>query len=97
MLKNIDFLSTNVPGFPAIVYIGGAGVLRQYAFAPPSGAAVNIALLSHAGTCCIAVNSDLAAVPDPSVLTECLIEGFSEVLSLGAQAQPEYRPLITSP
>lgn len=89
MLKNIDFLCTNVPGFPAVVYIGGAGVVRQYAFAPPSGAAVNVALLSHAGTCCITVNCDVAAVPDPSALTECLVEGFDEVLSLGAHATRE--------
>lgn len=94
MLKNIDFVSTNVPGFPDVVYIGGAAVLRQYAFAPPTGAALNVALLSHAGTCCIGVNTDVAAIPDPSVLTECLEEGFEEILSLarpGGSQRPVHR------
>src|SRR5690242_15579907 len=86
MLKNIDFVCTNIPGFPAAVYIGGSALTREYAFAPPSGAAVNVALLSHAGTCCIAINSDLAAIPDPTVLTECLEEGFDEILSLASGA-----------
>ncbi len=55
-------------------------------FAPPSGAAFSIALLSHHDQCCIGVNMDAAAVPDPEELMRCLREGFDEVLEVGAQA-----------
>ena len=42
MLKGIDLVATNVPGDKHKAYLAGAEVLRQYAFAPPSGAALSI-------------------------------------------------------
>ena len=56
--------------------------MRNYAFAPPTGAAVNIAFLSHVDTACIGVVCDSAAVPDEDVLLACLVEGFDEVLQV---------------
>jgi hypothetical protein len=55
----------------------------MYAFAPPVGAAFNVALISHCDTCCIGVVIDTAAVPDTDVLLASLREGFDEVLALG--------------
>lgn len=81
MLKHIDAVVTNVPGFPSTCYLAGAELERQYAFAPPSGAAVNIALLSHRDLACVGVVSDVAAVPDHDRLLACLAEGFDEVLA----------------
>src|SRR5699024_8388915 len=46
MLKGVDILATNVPGLSDPVYFAGAEVLRHYAFAPLSGAAVSIALMT---------------------------------------------------
>ncbi|MDQ1519730.1 MAG: diacylglycerol O-acyltransferase / wax synthase [Actinomycetota bacterium] len=83
MLKCSDFVTTNVPGSPLPVFVGGARVERFYAFAPPSGASVNVALISHCDTCCIGIVIDTAAVPDPDVLVDCLREGFAEVTALG--------------
>ena len=82
MLKHVDAVVTNVPGFPARAYLAGAEVTRQYAFAPPTGAAINVALLSHVDTVCVGVVSDTAAVPDDEVLLACLIEGFDDVLRI---------------
>jgi WS/DGAT/MGAT family acyltransferase len=82
MLKCCDFVATNVPGAPVTVYAAGARVDRMYAFAPPSGAALNVALISHCDTCCIGVVVDTAAVPDHHLLVECLEEGFAELLAL---------------
>jgi WS/DGAT/MGAT family acyltransferase len=84
MLKNVDFVATNVRGYPAPLYLAGAEVLRLYAFAPPSGAALNVALISHVDRCCIGVNMDTHAVPDPEAMTNCLRAGFDEVLALGS-------------
>ena len=86
MLKAIDFVATDVPGLDVPVFFAGAGVERLYALAPPSGAACNVALLSHRGTCCIGVNADAAAVPDPDALVEDLRAGFDEVVAAGRPA-----------
>jgi diacylglycerol O-acyltransferase len=80
MLKGIDVVTSNVPGAPVPIYLAGARVTAQFAFGPPSGAALNVTLLSHLDDCAIGVTSDAAAVPDPDCLTTCLQEGFDEVL-----------------
>jgi diacylglycerol O-acyltransferase / wax synthase len=82
MLKGVDFLASNVPGVPAPMWLVGHEVERFYPFGPTAGSAVNITLMSYNGTCCIGVNADAAAIPDPDVLTQCLREGFDEVCSI---------------
>lgn len=83
MLKCCDFLATNVPGSPVPVYVAGARIDRFYAFAPPSGSAVNVSLISHDDTCCIGIVIDTAAVPDTDVLVDCLRRGFDEIVAVG--------------
>ncbi|MDP9463584.1 MAG: WS/DGAT domain-containing protein [Actinomycetota bacterium] len=83
MLKAIDFVATNLPGLKHRAYLAGAEVVREYAFAPPSGAAFSVSLMSHVDQCCVGINADISAVPDPEVLTTCLREGFDEVLTVG--------------
>lgn len=86
LLRSVDFVATNVPGLAGPVYLAGAEVQRLYAFAPPSGAAVNVALVTHAGIGCIGVDMDPAAVGDPSLLVRTLRQGFDEVLRLASPA-----------
>ena len=83
LLKCVDFVTSNVPGAPIPVYVGGAQVERFYAFAPPSGAALNVTLMSHCDQCCIGIVSDTAAVTDVDALVESLHEGFAEIVALG--------------
>jgi len=82
MLKHVDAVVTNVPGVADTVYLAGAEVLRQYAFAPPTGAAVNVALVSHRGRACIGVVVDTAAVSDDEGLVADLAAAFDEVLGV---------------
>lgn len=82
MLKGADFVTSNVPGAQFPIYSAGAELERMYAFAPLAGAAINVTLLSSCGTCCIGVNVDSVAVPDPDVFLRHLEEGFAEVLAL---------------
>ncbi|WP_067670054.1 wax ester/triacylglycerol synthase domain-containing protein [Nocardia miyunensis] len=84
MLKHVDFVASNVPGSPVPMYIAGAEIERMYAFGPTIGTAFNVILISHAGTCCVGINADTAAVPDPDVLRECLAGGFRAVLGEAA-------------
>ena len=81
MLKNVDFVATNVAGIPFRCWFGGAEVLRQYAFAPPSGAALNVALLSHGGIACIGVVTDNAAVTDPDLVSRCIEDALGDLVS----------------
>ncbi len=85
MLKCVDFVTSNVPGAPVPVYLGGAKVERLYAFGPPSGAAVNVTLLSHVDTCCVGVVSDTAAIPDGEAMLSDLRGGIDDVLAVGAR------------
>ncbi len=82
MLKCCDFVTSNIPGAPVTVYVAGARVERLYAFAPPAGAAFNVALISHCDACCVGIVIDTTAVPDPELLLGCLHAGFGEVLAL---------------
>ncbi len=93
MLKHVDFLASDVPGFPFPVYLGSALLERYVAFGPTIGSSVNLTLLSYNETCCVGINSDIAAVPDHDVFIECLHEGFEEVLALGGDHEPAILPL----
>ncbi len=86
MLKGADFVTSNVPGVPFPVYLAGAELRANYAFAPLTGAAANVTLVSHCGTCCIGVNTDSVAIPDTAAFLRALDEGFAEVVSLGEPA-----------
>jgi WS/DGAT/MGAT family acyltransferase len=83
MLKGADFVTSNVPGPPFPVYLAGAELQANYAFAPLSGAAANVTLVSHCGACCIGVNTDSVAIPDTDAFVQALAEGFAEVIALG--------------
>ncbi len=82
MLKHVDFVASNVPGSPVPMYVAGAKIERMYAFGPTIGTAFNVTLISHAGNCCVGINADTAAVPDPEVLKDCLARGFRTVLDI---------------
>jgi WS/DGAT/MGAT family acyltransferase len=83
MLKGADFITSNVPGSPFPLYMCGAEVEGMYAFGPLSGAAANVVLLSHCGTCFVGINTDLQAIPDTQAFTADLQAGFDEILALG--------------
>ena len=88
MLKGIDVVVTNVPGPPAGWYLAGAEVLAEYAMAPTSGAAINVALVSVGPTACVGVAVDVVAVPDDDVLIDCLVQGFRTIEEL-CSADPD--------
>ena len=86
MLKHVDFLASDVPGFPEPVYLAGARMTGFYAFGPTIGAGANITLMSYAGTAHLGVTTDVAAVASGPLFVDALIEGFDEVLDLGRGA-----------
>ena len=74
-----------VGGVPVPMYLAGAEVSHFYPFGPTAGSAVNVTLMSYRDTCCIGVNTDAAAIPDPDEFRACLLEGFAEVLALAGR------------
>lgn len=82
VLRHVDFVASDVPGVPVPVFLGGARVIKQYAFGPTIGAAVNVTLLTYVDTCSLGIDVDTAAIPDFEVFYECLVAGFDEVLAL---------------
>lgn len=80
MIKGSDFTTSNVPGAPIPIYLAGARVESMIPFGPLVGVAVNVTLLSNLDDVHVGINSDMAAVPDPEVLLECLQESFEAVL-----------------
>jgi WS/DGAT/MGAT family acyltransferase len=81
MLRGNDVCITNVPGPPVPVTLGGAGVEGIYALSPPSGAALNVAMVTTADRACIAITADAAAIHDSAKLAGCVDDGFAEVCS----------------
>jgi diacylglycerol O-acyltransferase / wax synthase len=78
----IDLQASNVAGLPWDAYIAGAKIERMLPFGPVPGCAVMATLLSYAGTCCIGISSDSAAVSEPELFVACMQEGLDEVLAL---------------
>jgi diacylglycerol O-acyltransferase len=81
MLRGNDVCITNVAGPPVPVTLGGAAVDGIYALSPPSGAALNVAMVTTADRACIAITADAAAIPDSAKLAGCIDDGFAEVCS----------------
>jgi WS/DGAT/MGAT family acyltransferase len=82
-LRHVDFIASDVRGFPTPVFLAGAAVKAQYAFSPTLGAAVNVTLLSYIDTCALGMNVDVGAIPDYDSFFDCVAAGFDEVLALG--------------
>jgi diacylglycerol O-acyltransferase len=97
MLKHVDLVASNVPGFDQPVYVAGARLQRFIPFGPTLGAAANVVLMSYLDHCDIGLTTDMGAVEDPEVLRECLVESFDELVRLetaapGARRTSRNRP-----
>lgn len=84
MLLGTDFCITNIPGPPVPTSLAGVPVEGIFAVSPPSGAALNVSLVSCADRASVTVTCDVAAVPDGAKLTRCIDDGFAEVCAVTA-------------
>jgi diacylglycerol O-acyltransferase len=83
MLRSIDVDVVDVPGLDRLAYLGGARLDRLWAFAPPTGAALSITLVSHGATACVGLACDRLAVTDPELMARCLDRALDELIALG--------------
>ena len=74
--------------------MAGARVERMFPFGPLPGCAVMATMITHNGIACLGLNSDAAAIVEPELFAECLVEGFNEVIDLALDPDdPEAAPL----
>jgi hypothetical protein len=79
LLRSIDVDAVDVAGIRHPTFLAGARVVRLWAFAPPTGAALSVTLVSHGDVACIGVNCDRAAVTAPEVLARSLHDALGEL------------------
>ncbi|MGC5341272.1 wax ester/triacylglycerol synthase domain-containing protein [Streptomyces sp. DT24] len=79
--SGVDLVVTSVPGFSRPTYAAGAQVTNAVAWAPRGGAAANVTMASHDGTCAIGTNLDPAAVTDTGLFHHCLEQSLHEMIT----------------
>jgi diacylglycerol O-acyltransferase len=82
LTRGNDLQASFVPGPRGDRYLAGTRVAGFYPFAPRPGCPAMITLVTHTDLACIGVNFDPAAFTRPGLFVRCLLDGFTEVLSL---------------
>ncbi len=91
IVRSVDFVASNVPGFRTPVRLAGPALLAYYPFGPTGGTAVNVTMMSCNSTGHVGVNLDTDAVPDAETFLACLQDGFDEVRGLPAARRTRRR------
>ena len=79
--QTVDFATSNVRGAPVPMYVAGAQLLENYPVGPLGGVAFNLTLLSYNHSLDMGVNIDTAAVTEPTLLHDCLVRAFKDLLA----------------
>lgn len=77
--KTSDVTTSNVPGPPIPLYLAGSKMVAAYPLVATIGAAVNVTMVTYAGSACIGISTDDRCVTDPAELVEDLRWGFEQV------------------
>lgn len=86
-----DLQASNVPGIARDAYLAGAKVERMYPFGPLPGCAVMAAMVTHGAIACLGINHDAAAILEPELFADCVVDGFAEILSLAPNSSRPVR------
>ena len=81
-VETVDFATSNLRGAPWDLYVAGAHILSNHPMGPTGGTAFNATVLSYRGNLDLGLNIDTAAIDDPHLLRECVLEAFDELLAL---------------
>ncbi len=86
--RNINTVTTNVPGPQVPLYAAGRRMLKAYPYVPLAGRVrVGVAIFSYDGQVNFGVTGDYDAVPDIEVLCEGIETGMDELLELADEGQ----------
>jgi hypothetical protein len=78
----VDFTTSNVRGAPFELFVAGARILGNHPLGPMAGTAFNLTTLSTGDRLDMGLLVDLAAVDDPPLLRDSLLEAYAELLSI---------------
>ncbi|WP_019875233.1 wax ester/triacylglycerol synthase domain-containing protein [Sporichthya polymorpha] len=81
LTARLQLMASNVPGIGRGHYLAGAEVLRFFGYGR-SGAAALITFITSGDLASVGVGFDPAAITEPKLFLECLVEGFVEILDL---------------
>jgi diacylglycerol O-acyltransferase len=85
--RNINTVTTNVPGPQFPLYAVGRRMLEAYPFVPIAGSIrIGIAIFSYCGQLNFGVTGDWETVPDLHVLTNGIEEGVIELCKTAVAA-----------
>lgn len=80
--RNINTVTTNVPGPQIPLYAGGRRMLKAYPYVPLAGQVrIGVAIFSYDGQVTFGVTGDYDTTPDIDVLCRGIEDGMSEMLT----------------
>jgi diacylglycerol O-acyltransferase / wax synthase len=89
--RNVNTVTTNVPGPQFPLYACGRQMLEAFPFVPIAGRLrVGVAIFSYNGMVNFGVTGDYDTAPDIAVLCRGVEDGMSELLKLASADEPEH-------
>ncbi len=86
--RNVNTVTTNVPGPQTALYAAGSRMLKSYPFVPLAGQMrVGVAIFSYDGQVNFGVTGDYDSAPDIDVLCEGIEAGMDELLVLADKGE----------
>jgi diacylglycerol O-acyltransferase / wax synthase len=87
--RNVNTVTTNVPGPQYALYAVGRRMLEAFPYVPLGGnVRVGVAIFSYDGGLNFGVTGDYDTAPDLNVLTAGIEDGLAELLELAGEAEP---------
>ena len=74
--SSVDFVATSLPGIRGVRHICGAAIVDSFPFGPRLGSLMNITGFGVDDRLDIGLGLDPAAIAEPDVLVECMVEAF---------------------
>ena len=88
--RNVNTVTTNVPGPQVPLYAAGSRMLEAFPFVPiASHVRVGVAIFSYNGMLNYGVTGDYDTAPDIGVLCRGVEDGMTELLKLVSDSQPD--------
>ena len=84
--ETVDFATSNLRAAEFDLFIAGAEILANHPMGPTAGTAFNATVMSYRDGFDIGLNLDVAAVDDPELLRDCILESLRELLAAGGPA-----------
>jgi diacylglycerol O-acyltransferase / wax synthase len=80
--ETVDFATSNLRGAGFDLFVAGAEIVANHPMGPTAGTAFNATVMSYRDGFDVGLNVDVAAVDDPGLLREAILDSFEELLAL---------------